>query len=125
MSTISYAGVLFALLLIGLRRLLKIKNKELRHMRALAENILAQRGEVEQFFLESLHEVKEMISREKQRSNVDALKTLNHMRARAQNTSVKQTGSTFPSIKVTGVKHLEPKHTSALHAQETSKVRDS
>ena len=38
----------------GLRRLLQIKNKELRHMKSLAATILGQRSETEQFFLEAL-----------------------------------------------------------------------
>ncbi len=50
---------------IGLRRLLKIKNKELRHMKELAATIISQRSETEQFFLESLAEVKEIIKYEK------------------------------------------------------------
>ena len=41
----------------GLRRLLQIKNKELRHMKSLAATILSQRTETEQFFLEALEEV--------------------------------------------------------------------
>jgi hypothetical protein len=42
----------------GLRRLIQIKNKELRQMKSLAATILSQRSEVEQFFLEALHEVR-------------------------------------------------------------------
>jgi hypothetical protein len=41
----------------GLRRLIHIKNKELRHMKSLAATILSQRTETEQFFLEALQEV--------------------------------------------------------------------
>jgi hypothetical protein len=41
----------------GLRRLLKMKNAELRHMRTLAATILGQRTDTEQFFLEALQEV--------------------------------------------------------------------
>lgn len=41
----------------GLRRLLQIKNKELRQMKSLAATILDQRSDVEQFFLEALQEV--------------------------------------------------------------------
>eukprot|EP01035_Chromulina_nebulosa_P018387 gene18387-24086_t len=43
----------------GLKQLLKLKNKELNHMKILAATILEQRSETEQFFLEALHEVKE------------------------------------------------------------------
>jgi hypothetical protein len=41
----------------GLRRLMKIKNKELQVMKTLASTILSQRSDVEQFFLEALNEV--------------------------------------------------------------------
>lgn len=41
----------------GLRRLIQIKNKELRQMKQLAATILGQRTETEQFFLEALQEV--------------------------------------------------------------------
>jgi len=51
----------------GLRRLIKIKNKELRHMKSLAATILSQRSEVEQFFLESLDEVKQNIRKERKK----------------------------------------------------------
>ena len=45
----------------GLRRLLKLKNHELRQMKALASTILDQRSETEEFFMEALNEVKEAI----------------------------------------------------------------
>ena len=38
-----------------------MKNKELRNVRALAQVILDQRSEVEQFFLEALEQIKEEI----------------------------------------------------------------
>lgn len=41
----------------GLRRLLKMKNLELRQMKSLAATILSQRSDTEQFFLEALEEV--------------------------------------------------------------------
>jgi hypothetical protein len=44
-------------LCLGLRRLIHIKNKELKQMKVLASTILNQRTETEQFFLESLQEV--------------------------------------------------------------------
>ena len=49
----------------GLRRLIKIKNKELRTMKTLSATILSQRSEIEQFFLESLSEVKEFAKKQK------------------------------------------------------------
>ena len=54
-----YLSVLFSLFFLsqsGLRRLMKIKNKELRIMKSLAATILSQRSEMEQFFLEALTE---------------------------------------------------------------------
>lgn len=50
-------NLLFMYVYAGLRRLIQIKNKELRHMKTLAATILEQRSELEQFFLESLVEV--------------------------------------------------------------------
>jgi hypothetical protein len=41
----------------GLRRLLAIKNQELRQMKLLAGAILSQRSEIEEFFIEALNEV--------------------------------------------------------------------
>lgn len=49
----------------GLRRLIHIKNQELKHMKALAATILSQRTETEQFFLEALNEVKDVIRQER------------------------------------------------------------
>ena len=53
----------------GLRRLIKIKNKELRTMKSLSATILSQRNDIEQFFLESLHEVREHIRKNKKRDS--------------------------------------------------------
>lgn len=65
----------------GLRRLLKLKNKELVNMKSLAATILCQRTEVEQFFLESLAEVKDIVRKEKKRSVVDAKIVINKLRS--------------------------------------------
>jgi hypothetical protein len=43
------------------RENLRMKNKELRNVRALSQVILDQRSEVEQFFLEALEQIKEEI----------------------------------------------------------------
>jgi len=61
----------------GLRKLLKIKNKELLHMKTLAATILSQRTETETFFLESLAEVKALVKAENQRTVVDTKIVLN------------------------------------------------
>jgi hypothetical protein len=49
----------------GLRKLLRLKNRELRNLRRLAQTILNQRTDVEQFFLDSLEHVKREIERER------------------------------------------------------------
>ena len=82
----------------SLRHLISIKNKELRSMKSLAAAILAQRGEVEQFFLESLDEVKEMVRKEKKVSSQGSRNT------RSIGGGPKVSGGTFPSIKA---KHAE------------------
>ena len=43
------------------RENLRVKNKELRNVRALSQVVLDQRSEVEQFFLEALEQIKEEI----------------------------------------------------------------
>ena len=55
----------------GLRRLIKIKNKELRTMKTLSATILSQRSEIEQFFLESLSEVKEYAKKQKRLDRIN------------------------------------------------------
>lgn len=49
----------------GLRKLLRLKNRELRNLRRLAQTILNQRTDVEQFCLDSLEHVKHEIERER------------------------------------------------------------
>lgn len=61
----------------GLRRLLKLKNQELKNMKSLAATILNQRSEMEQFFLESLSEVKQVIKQEKRLKNITEGNTSN------------------------------------------------
>ena len=79
---------------IGLRRLLHVKNKELRHMKSLAATILAQRSETEQFFLEALEEVKEIIRRERKVANKSS--TMNNNLLNTRNSSNKApTSNTF------------------------------
>jgi hypothetical protein len=43
----------------GLKQLVEIKSRELRKIRSLARKVLEQRTELEQFFLDSLEEVKQ------------------------------------------------------------------
>lgn len=47
----------------GLKEELKMKNKELRNIKGLAQMILDQRSEVETFFLEALEQIKEEVKR--------------------------------------------------------------
>ena len=47
--------------IINARENLRVQNKELRNVRALAQVVLDQRSEVEQFFLEALEQIKEEI----------------------------------------------------------------
>lgn len=51
----------------GLRKLLKLKDKEHTRIKRLAQDIIMQRTEVEQFFLESLEHVRDEITRERSR----------------------------------------------------------
>jgi hypothetical protein len=50
----------------GLRKLVEIKTKETKKIRRLARNVLEQRTELEQFFLDALAEVKNEISKKKE-----------------------------------------------------------
>jgi hypothetical protein len=133
----------------GLRRLIQIKNKELRHMKTLAATILEQRSELEQFFLESLSEVKAMIAERKKKSMAENLQEFNHRKANSVRYTATRTttytntntataawpgvgrqgvrngkpGGTFPNIKPNRLHHLdtEPRE-SNLPSQENEKV---
>lgn len=61
----------------GLRWLIMIKNKELRHLKTLAASILDQRSEMEQFFLDALAEVKHTVQERKHKSHTEAMKGYN------------------------------------------------
>lgn len=85
----------------GLRRLIHIKNKELKHMKALAATILSQRTETEQFFLEALQEVKEVIRQErKQRANLAAKEAEKAQQTQATEARARNTGTTFPPLNI-------------------------
>lgn len=64
----------------SLRRQLKLKTKELRHIRRLSQMILDQRSEVEQFFIESLEQVKlergKVLEEERRQAKLAAAKAL-------------------------------------------------
>lgn len=78
----------------SLRRLIHIKNKELRHMRSLAASILTQRTETEQFFLESLQEVRDVIRKERKREEMDSKLLTNRTRTQKGGGG----GGVFPSL---------------------------
>eukprot|EP00981_Chlorochromonas_danica_P005608 scaffold1160_cov174-Ochromonas_danica.AAC.8 len=85
----------------GLRRLIHIKNKELKHMKALAATILSQRTETEQFFLEALQEVKEVIRQEKKQKAALAAAASPPPGGNAVKTSTRtQAGTLFPPLNI-------------------------
>lgn len=94
----------------GLRRLIAMKNKELKHMKALAATILSQRTETEQFFLESLQEVKEMMKIEKKKQAMIQAANADHLLSQHQQATTKlaqlnnrtgpQSGVAFPPLNI-------------------------
>ena len=86
----------------GLRRLIKLKNQELIHMKSLAATILSQRTETEQFFLESLQEVKEAIKQERRRNAIDAKITVNKYKTGAHSLTYLLTHSLTYSLTYIG-----------------------
>ena len=107
----------------GLRRLIKLKNQELVHMKSLAATILSQRTETEQFFLESLQEVKEAIKQERRRNTIDAKVTVNKYKTGAV---APDTGTVkrFPplNIKASNVHMLDERQPSSIPTIMRSKV---
>jgi hypothetical protein len=81
----------------GLRRLLKMKNQELRQMKALATTILSQRSDVEQFLLEALQEVRDVIRREKMKSVSEQKAAMGRLKA-ASSVGMQQLASTAGTI---------------------------
>lgn len=107
----------------GLRRLIKLKNQELVHMKSLAATILSQRTETEQFFLESLQEVKEAIKQERRRNAIDAKITVNKYKTGAvapDSGAVKR----FPplNIKASNVHMLDERQPSTIPSIMKDKV---
>lgn len=77
----------------GLRRLLAVKNKELRQIRELSQYVLDQRTEVESFFLEALQEVRGRILLERKASHRKAMLDYNSKMREAT-----RVGGKFPKI---------------------------
>ena len=90
----------------GLKQLLKLKNRELKNIRKLAQTILDQRTEVEQYFLEALEQVKSEIRQKREDEYRLQMAEYNAQmrKATASKGSVK-----FPSIKA-------PSHASGSQA---------
>lgn len=101
-------------------------------MKTLATTILNQRTETEQFFLESLQEVKEIIKHERKRTHPEEMILLNKMRSggggkvlqNGPNASTSKVVN-FPPLTVKGANlHLLDKHkVSNLPAGELDKVK--
>lgn len=118
----------------GLRRLMQIKNKELRHMKTLAATILEQRSDIEVYFLEALREVREAIQQERKRTVAEKRIEIAKMRSAAASKSMGsgagggggggKGGSVFPSIKVSpaNMQHVEARGDSQLALLQTEKV---
>jgi len=115
----------------GLRRLIQVKNKELKHMKGLAATILTQRTETEQFFLESLAEVKEVIKKERQLNRRDEKKALIQLRsgkglggATGDGNNARSKEAMFPPLDIKGSNlHLmETRTASNLQNMNVSKV---
>jgi hypothetical protein len=118
----------------GLRRLLHIKNKELKHMKSLAATILSQRTETEQFFLEALQEVKEVVRQERKQSQQAQLAMLansGNQLTQPMNKSHRPVnvagGTSFPplNIKPANLHLMEPRRSkpSEINYNNLDKVR--
>lgn len=82
----------------GLRRLLRLKNKELRNLRRLAQTILDQRTDVEQFFLDALECVKREIQDERKRQHDLELERYHLEVKRSQGMRGMATSLRFPKL---------------------------
>lgn len=78
----------------ALRRLLKVKNRELRQVRSWAQTVLEQRGEVEAFFLQALAEVKEEIRKKRAAAHTRAV-----LEYKAQLKQASKSQGAFPQIR--------------------------
>jgi hypothetical protein len=79
----------------GLKQLLRLKNRELKNIRNLAQVILNQRTEVEQYFLDALEQVKDEMKKKKEDEHKLAVNEYRHqMRKATKNKNIK-----FPAIR--------------------------
>ena len=99
----------------GLRRLIMIKNKELRHIKSLAATVLEQRSEMEEFFLDSLSEVQDIVRKQKQLSAASNQHNLTKRKAEGVRKWNKGGSSaksgTFPKIKTNDLHRLDERGT--------------
>jgi hypothetical protein len=94
----------------GLKQLLRLKNKELKNLRSLAQVILNQRTEVEQYFLDALEQVKDEIRKKKDDDHRLAVSEYrNQMRRATKNKNIK-----FPAIRPSAHSFTESGLDSAL-----------
>ena len=90
----------------GLRQLIKLKSKELKNMKSLAQTILDQRSETEQFFIDALQKVKAEQDEMKLTAALQRTADFNK-RVRRDNSVLR-----FPSVKKESKKDEAPKNTS-------------
>ncbi|CAM9150547.1 unnamed protein product, partial [Ectocarpus fasciculatus] len=113
----------------GLRRLMKIKNKELRIMKSLAATILSQRSEMEQFFLEALSEVKDRIKLERRKNKAETTKRFHTLRKTGNDRrgpdGEAKLGGTFPAIHPSRVHHMDDRGPSEFPLQPDAKIHMS
>jgi hypothetical protein len=99
----------------GLRRLIMMKNKELRHIKTLAATVLEQRSEMEEFFLDSLSEVQDIIRKKKQLSAASNQQNMTKRRAdgirKWNKGSAAAKSGTFPKIKTNDMHRLDERGT--------------
>lgn len=115
-----------------------MKNLELRQMKSLAATILSQRSETEQFFLEALEEVREVIRKERRRNANDEKITLNKLKAGLSTVSTgfgvtananrnveSLTGGALPQInvKASNLHYFEKKSSAASELLNSDNVR--
>jgi hypothetical protein len=112
----------------GLRRLIMMKNKELRHIKALAATILEQRSEMEEFFLDSLSEVQDIIKKNKQLTSTVNQQNLHKRKAAGirkwNKGGANAKSGTFPSIKTNDLHRLDDRgaHPSNIPTNPNDKV---
>jgi hypothetical protein len=115
-----------------------MKNLELRQMKSLAATILSQRSETEQFFLEALEEVREVIRKERRRTSNEEKIILNKLKSgvstvssgmgvtnnAANKLSESVVGGSLPQINVKGTNlhYFEKRSTAGLELFNSDKV---